>query len=155
MTKISRAKSVEVHKLQSEYKQFYTQCPKGILLATSYTDEMQALKDMMKTKDAEQKRKESECANDKLISLALCGTAHYSLAHPTLTSTNTLPTSATLHVYVYIHITYICLHTYICYICYMFTYKHICICLHTYNSAWISLHTCTYQTIISCNVFNH
>ena len=45
------------------------------MLTTSYTDENQVLKDLMKRKDAEQKSKESECASDsvcKLISLALC-----------------------------------------------------------------------------------
>ena len=66
--KISRAQGVEVRKLQSEYIQFYTQSLRqGILLTTSYTDEMQTLKDMMKTKDrelqrlgVEQKKGESE-----------------------------------------------------------------------------------------------
>ena len=64
VTKISRAQGVEVHKLQGEYIQSNAQSRlwQGILLFTSYTDENQALKEMMKTKDAEQETKESECA---------------------------------------------------------------------------------------------
>ena len=65
MKKISRAQGVEVRKLQSEYIQIYSQSLRErILVTTSYTDELQALKDMMKRKAAEQKRKESECASD-------------------------------------------------------------------------------------------
>ena len=67
MENISRAQAVEVRQLQSEYIQFCTQSLRqGILLTTSYTDENQALKDMMKRKDAEQKRKESKCTSYSL-----------------------------------------------------------------------------------------
>ena len=68
VTKISRAKGAEVHKLQSEYIQSNTQSLRqGIFLNHSYTDEMQTLKDMVKRKDTElqwlllgQKKRESE-----------------------------------------------------------------------------------------------
>ena len=60
MKKISRTQGIEVHKLQSEYKQSNTQgLRKQIFL--NHLDEMQTLKDIMKRKDAEQKKKESEC----------------------------------------------------------------------------------------------
>ena len=58
VAKISRAKSVEVHKLQSEYMQSNTKSldKLGILLNNSHTGEMRTLKDMMKTKDGELQR---------------------------------------------------------------------------------------------------
>ena len=81
------------------------------MLNHSYTDEMQTLKDMMKTKDSElqrllseQEKREGEfgiesvCAWPKLTSLVLLYVM-YPLAHPTCisTSTITLPTSPTLY----------------------------------------------------------
>ena len=59
----------------------------GILLPTFYTAENQALKDMVDKRDAEQKRKEGECANDKRIEANLTLTlqyTHYSSLVPTL-----------------------------------------------------------------------
>ena len=68
--KISRAQGVEVHKLQSECIQFHTHSLRqGILLTTSYTDQMQSLKDTVKRMDAELqpwRQKESECASDSV-----------------------------------------------------------------------------------------
>ena len=52
--KISKAKSAELDRLQSEYMQYlHPGLRQGILLNHSCTDEMQTLKETVKTKDAE------------------------------------------------------------------------------------------------------